>query len=131
MSGTKEAETAGGTAMASESVTMTPEQQQLEDALLEIGRKEDVIQHLQTRAETAERDVEVARGLIARLGDPDALESLWALLRHERARVAELERNADVLREALEEMRQHHGFLTPLAEAAFASTRRASLEVTP
>lgn len=56
MSGTKEAETVSGTAMASGSVTMTPPEQQLEDALLEIGRKEDVIQHLQTRAETAARE---------------------------------------------------------------------------
>ena len=54
---------------------------------------------LEARAETAERDLEAARGLIARLGDPDALESLWVLLRHERARVAELERERDEARE--------------------------------
>lgn len=50
---------------------------------------------LRARAETAERDLDIARGLIARLGDPDSLESLWALLRYERARVAELERAQD------------------------------------
>ena len=50
-----------------------------------------------TRAETAERDLNLARGLISRLGDLDALGSLDALLRRERARVAELEREVSVL----------------------------------
>lgn len=53
---------------------------------------------LKARAETAERDLDIARGLIARLGDPDALESLDALLTHERARVAELEREVEGMR---------------------------------
>lgn len=50
---------------------------------------------LKARVETAERDLDIARGLIARLGDPDSLESLWVLLRYERLRVAELERVQD------------------------------------
>lgn len=142
MSGTKEAEAAGGTAMASGSVTLTPEQQQLEDALLEIGRKEDVIQHLQTRAETAERDLEVARGLISRLGDRDALESLDALLRHERARVAELRdaarhdsSAARALRKALEDLceqvRSGRGIIDTLnARVVLASTPEVLLAST-
>ena len=56
----------------------------------------------EARALTAERDLEAARGLIARLGDADALESLNALLTLERAnhlsaraRVADLGRERD------------------------------------
>ena len=54
---------------------------------------------LRARVETAERDLESARGLIARLGDADALGSLNALLAHERARVAELERELEGMRQ--------------------------------
>lgn len=52
--------------------------------------------------ETAERDLDVARGLISRLGyDTDALESLNALLVHERARVKGLERQRDGLAQTI------------------------------
>ena len=61
-----------------------------------------VVLAMALRAETAERDLDTARGLIARLGDADALESLNALLTLERAnhlsaraRVVELERERD------------------------------------
>lgn len=61
-----------------------------------------VVLAMALRAETAERDLDSARGLIARLGDADALESLNALLTLERAnhlsaraRVVELERERD------------------------------------